>query len=616
MIAGAANRRLPAAIFSFSSMIVFALVCVSLAHAGTLGVVSCKDPATNAPEPTEGWAGSWSATAFPYAGNVNECAKGSSLQSYVGAELEQPGSSGPAWVYTAPEGDEMIGGELSAAFAIPGGYSSPYTGAAGISAPGLQFDAAHLLAGTFSPAGGVPGKYEGVYSLHEHGGGQIWMYAFCEPVGSNCPTNGSREWFWALAEMRWADILLDSNAVPNGTAFSGPIATSNTALTGTQNLTFNAKDEGTGAPGVYLVKATLDQIDAYNATPDTNSGACQALTDHRFAGVYEFSSAHPCKASESVSIPINTMAVADGTHELVVSVIDAAGDESIVYTRQLTTNNAPIVVSEPSVSGSAKVGATLTGTPGRFQAPEGAGALSAITGQWLRCTDPAGAHCTAIPGATSTTYAPASADSGYYVLYSSAASDHDGTTTADSQPTVAVTEAANTVSGYGSQGNPAGGSGGTGGSGAGGTGGSGLGGLTINLNTPNGLLGSEAPWTITLKAKPTTVRRGQKIIFTGTVLSPTPATPRPPHGNKVYLRARTVTTRWTGKHHHHKQITYGPWSTFTTTKTNSNGQYEVKHRMKYGGTHAYQFVAIAPEESDYNNKLGVSAAVIVHEHPQ
>ena len=37
----------------------------------------------------------------------------------------------------------------------------------------------------------------------------------------------------------------------------------------------------------------------------------------------EFSSASPCPRSESVTIPVNTAAVADGQHELTVTVTDA-----------------------------------------------------------------------------------------------------------------------------------------------------------------------------------------------------------------------------------------------------------------------------------------------------
>lgn len=584
---------------------VFAVLTLSSqAHAGTLAVISCKDPATNAAEPTDNWSATWTGTPLSYAGNLNECAQGSNLKSYVGAQPNQPSSTGPAWEYTPPEGDEITGGEISAAFSIPGG-SNNFTGAAGITAPKLLFDGADLLEGTYSPAGGVPGSYEGVYKLAGHTGGKIWMYAFCEPPSSTCPANDSNSWYWALAEMRWSDIQLANNATPDGTAFSGPVANSTSALTGTENLTFNAKDEGTGAPGVYIVKATLDGQSVYDATPDSNSGSCQALPDHRFAGIYEFSSPHPCKTSESVSIPIDTAAVKDGAHELVVSVIDAAGDESIVYTRQLSTDNAPVIEGEPSVSGSAKVGATLTGTPARFQAPEGAGALSAITGQWLRCTDAAGAHCTTIAGATSATYTPATADVGYYLLYASSASDHDGTTTTDSQPTVAVTEAAGEVAGYGSQSNPAGGSGGAGAGGAS----SAASGLTINLTTTSGPLGSNSPWKITLKAQPSTVRRGEQIVLTGKIST----NPRPAHGNKVYLRARAVETTGKGRHSH---TIYGAWVTFAATQTNSHGEYKVKHKMRRGGSHTYQFIAVAPEESGYNNTAGVSAGVTIHEHPR
>jgi hypothetical protein len=609
--APAAASTLGRAITLLAAMLALTLTMslgVSAARAGTLAVVSCKNPATNAGEPTNDWTATWTSVAFPYAGNVNECAQGSNLKSYVGAEVNQEGSSGPTWEYSPPEGDEITGGEISAAFSIPGGLVSPYTGAAGILAPKLLFDEADLLEGVARPAGGVAGSYEGIYKLSGHTGGKIWMYAFCEPPGSSCPGNQSKSWYWALAEMRWADILLANNATPAGTGFSGTIASSTTPVSGTQNLTFDAKDEGVGAPGIYLVKATLDGQSVYDATPNTNNGVCQSSTPSRFAGVYEFASPYPCKTSESVVIPIDTAAVKDGTHELVVTVIDAAGDESIVYTRQITTENAPAVLAAPSVAGSAQVGSTLTGTPGSFSAPEGAGALSAISGQWLRCTDAEAKHCTAIAGATSSTYSPASSDAGYYLVYSSTASDHDGTTVADSQPTVAVSEPAGQVAGFGSQSSPAG-TGGIGGpGGAGGSGGLGSGGLTVNLNTSNGPLGSNSPWQITLHAKPGTVHKGATVYFTGELLTKI----RPPQGNHVYLRARLVKRTGKGRKH----TSYGRWVTFDATRTNTNGQYTVTHKFRLSGPRIYQFVATAPQEADYRNAAGISRAVTITERPR
>lgn len=580
------------------------------ATAGTLAVVSCKDPVTDAAEPTDGWTAGWTGTAFTYAGNLNECAQGSALKSYVGAEVNQQGSTGPDWEYAPPEGDEVVGGEISAAFSIPGGAVSPYTGAAGITAPKLLFDGADLLEGTYSPAGGVAGSYEGVYRLAGHTGGHIWMYAFCEPAEATCPGNQSNSWYWALAEMRWADILLANDATPTAAGFSGAIATTTGPVSGTESLTFTAKEEGAGAPGIYTVKATLDGQSIYDATPNNNGGSCQALGANRFPGIYEFASPHPCPTNVSAVIPLNTTVVKDGSHELVVTVTDAAGNDSIVYTKQILTDNAPVALSEPLVTGSAQVDSALTGIPASFNAPEGTGSVSAISSQWLRCSNAAATQCAAIPGATTNTYVPNSSDIGYYIVYACTASDRDGTMTAHSQPTVAVTEPNKEVAGYGGQSNPVGqpgsstsvgGSGGAGGSG-------GIGGLNVNLTSQNDELGNEKePWKITLHASKVRVRRGGTVTFEGVVST----TPRPSSGKLVGLRARSVLTR--KNHHRRKHTTYGKWVTFYFAYTNAAGQYKTTHTFKLRGTNVYQLQAIAPKEALYRNPTGVSSMVTVTE---
>ena len=49
------------------------------------------------------------------------------------------------------------------------------------------------------------------------------------------------------------------------------------------------------------------------------------------AGALMFDDSQPCRASESVDLPIDTTAVADGEHTLKVTVEDAAQNSSVVY---------------------------------------------------------------------------------------------------------------------------------------------------------------------------------------------------------------------------------------------------------------------------------------------
>lgn len=91
------------------------------------------------------------------------------------------------------------------------------------------------------------------------------------------------------------------------------------------------------------------------------------------------------------------------------------------------TNTAP-----PTISGTPQVGQTLTASQGNWSGP-----VQAYATQWNRC-DSAGANCTAIGGATSTTYAPVAADVGSKLRVSVTASNKRGSTTATSDPTAAV----------------------------------------------------------------------------------------------------------------------------------------------------------------------------------
>jgi hypothetical protein len=97
---------------------------------------------------------------------------------------------------------------------------------------------------------------------------------------------------------------------------------------------------------------------------------------------------------------------------------------------------APQNTKAPSVSGSALVGQSLTGDRGTWTGT----APIAYAYEWQRCNAD-GAGCTAIGGATSTKYTPASGDLGSRLRFVVAASNGDGNASAQSAPTAAVTTA-------------------------------------------------------------------------------------------------------------------------------------------------------------------------------
>jgi len=312
------------------------LTAAASSSAGTIAVAFCKAP-SGAPAPTEGWEEGWTGGPLPDAGDGNECAAGGPLVSYVGDGEAQPGSSGPYWQYTPPAGYKIVGGEVSAAFSVPGGGNN-FTGAAGLLGPKLLFDQADIIGG---PAGGTPATYEGTYSLAGHTGGSLWIYAFCEPPSDTCPVDDSNAWYWALADLKSATIELEDASTPQASGFSGTLLSG--IVSGTAQLEFMAGEPPPG-PGIYAVIVSVDGHALYDGTPDANAGKCVSV-GRDASGVPEFLYADPCPLSEQVDLPIDTTPLADGHHELQVTVVDAAGIAATVYDGTITTANRTTVSS-------------------------------------------------------------------------------------------------------------------------------------------------------------------------------------------------------------------------------------------------------------------------------
>jgi hypothetical protein len=93
---------------------------------------------------------------------------------------------------------------------------------------------------------------------------------------------------------------------------------------------------------------------------------------------------------------------------------------------------APQATTQPSIDGKAMVGETLTANRGEWS-----GSPTSFTYQWQRC-DADGQSCGDISGANEKTYKVTEADVGNTIRVQVAAKNDDGTTTASSKPTDAV----------------------------------------------------------------------------------------------------------------------------------------------------------------------------------
>jgi hypothetical protein len=105
-------------------------------------------------------------------------------------------------------------------------------------------------------------------------------------------------------------------------------------------------------------------------------------------------------------------------------------------TTAVTAAGGPPNTSPPTISGTTTVGSTLTANPGTWT-----GTSITFAYQWQRC-DTAGANCTPISGATSTTYVLANEDAGHTLKVAVTATDSTGPNTVTSAQTATVTTGA------------------------------------------------------------------------------------------------------------------------------------------------------------------------------
>jgi hypothetical protein len=376
--------------------------------------------------------------------------------------------------------------------------------------------------------------------------------------------------------------LVDST-VPKILGSSGP-ADGAGPLAGVAEWTFTASDAG--GSGIYGVIDAVDGRTLGERVLDENVGLCKNL-----GGSAErvFSSPQPCRAEVTGSVALNTNDLPDGEHKVRLYVDTAAGENADVFNARLTTANGPIVDEAPTVSGVPQVGSTLDATNASFALRAEQDWASPESGRWERCS--AASICQPIAGATGPAYVPTEADVGHELVYESVATARvtDAvapgllhSSTADSVPTLAVTE-------------------------AGGSGSSCRGPCPALAGSQ---LGDGGRWRITLSVAPRKVHRGTKIRLAGRVET----APRPSAGKLVYLEARNVGVHAGLVHGSwRKRAVYGRWIPFMALRATPNGAFSTSYRFRLGGRHTYQFRALAPAEGQFTNATGSSPIVAVRE---
>ena len=303
------------------------------ARAGVWAQVACVNPKGGAAT-SAGWAPFTTGTAFGAAAS-STCAPGTPMSGALGDALPAPVFMSAGLVYTPPAGSTLVGGTVQVALSADGGG----TGAAAdaeIDEPAQTSSDARLRCAAGSHVcGSSATDYSGTFTLPKNLGGNLYVTAACDgTAGFSCDT-GARNGAWALAQVSSATLLLQNIASPTARGFTGSLL--GHAVHGTGRLRMTASDPG--GPGVYRIAVTIDGRTVHDATPSRNGGACVSVGTDASTGALEFDAAQPCPTSLTTTLRIPTAQLPDGTHRLVLSVTDAAGNTATPLRRTISTDN-------------------------------------------------------------------------------------------------------------------------------------------------------------------------------------------------------------------------------------------------------------------------------------
>src|SRR6185312_5966554 len=324
--------------------------------------------------------------------------------------------------------------------------------------------------------------------------------------------------------------------------------------------------------GVYEVVFTVDGKAVQTVVPDEAGGSCRNV-GQTSDGLPAFLRLLPCPASVSADVAFDGSGLAPGSHHLVVSVLDAAGNSAPLLDRTISVA-APVGTGpSPALAGSA-----LPGSPNGV----GATAAAVLTARWQsttrprllvpygrtetilgKLTDPGGVPIAGAQIAVSSTAAVAGA---------SAAQMRGALTSANgsfalrlparlSSRTIALA-------------------------------------YTAHVGEPRPAaaralqLAVQAPMRMTVV--PRVVASRGTISFRGRLLSG----PYPKGGKPIVLEARS------GR---------GAWIEFHVARANQHGRFTAHYRFKYPGPARYEFRAVCEQEADYPFATGATRPIAVTE---
>lgn len=541
-------------------VVLVALACAQAVAGSGYHVYSCRTP-WGAVAPTDGWTG-YVAPGGAYDDyGVNTCETGGALIAALGDKtIHEAGFDAVTWTFEAPKLETIAGATLWRAGDVHGAVGEFATYQFWLAGSDEEVILDECLFTRGCTGKGTVGQpfAEGNRLVLTSKLSNLDISTSCgvDPKQECKKTEGDANGYAAAIYLYAADILLEQTAGPTATKVTGELTTAPT-IRGTSDVAFDASDP---ASGVYEAVFTVDGRAVQSTVVDDNGGRCRDLggtSDGRPAFAY----VQPCKPSVSVDVPFDTTRVSDGTHHLVVSVIDAAGDSAPVLDRAITVANPP-PVGAPNGSNASALAILSAGWVGSRSAriASGYGHAHTIAG---RLTAPGG---TPIAGARIDCTATAAYQG------AKAAAMACPRTGADGRFAVRVPGSASSRTiriAYRAH----------------------IGDL---LPAATRTLGVAVRAGVRLRVSPHTTGVGQSIHFTGALLG----APIPRGGKQIVLEARSPG---------------GPWIEFDVIRTSRKGRYRDTYRFKFPGPVDYRFRAVSEGEADYPYATGSSNVVHVHE---
>ncbi len=381
-----------------------ALALVPAAEAGTYVHAPCRGYTASAVGGADGGWHGYAGAGFGVV--VDECARGNNwLKVDLLNSVSLPAWTNIGWNYDPPADTRVA--RFTGSW---GGYARTLSDAGGgiLHIFGDGFDMGQVM--DYADATPKPFDVNGL------NGSILNAHVGCRST-SVCAADG-----WGFGWLAVWDpvVTLRDNETPAAGGTYGS-AQDDAKWLGVERFNYSASDLGAG---VQYLRVYADGQLADQSIPNTNGGRCQPAGGD--SGSWLYGTAVPCPRSVTAVRDIDTRKIGDGQHKIEMKAVDAAGNETVLYTAtKFVANRPPVNDVAPgwkdgAATANPSVGQLLRASVGAWSGPE----LN-MTAAWQRCS-PTGDACVTIPGATTQEYIILPADIGKRLRYLISASNPGG----------------------------------------------------------------------------------------------------------------------------------------------------------------------------------------------